>query len=149
MTKTAQTIYIKPCTWAGRLQHYLGYQPSQPDAHPCNRLGSYFLVVDDLRSARAIAQSLSSNVVECPHYVGFVDPNKTLHYSESPHAVDGYTMFSYFSFRDGALNVGQCQSVKTEEVALTREALKRSGWTPGGYKYVDGKPVLVEGGACE
>jgi hypothetical protein len=69
--KTAQTIYIKPCTWAGRLQYHLGYQPSRPDADPCSRLGSYFLVVDALSSARFTAQSLSSDVVECPHYVGF------------------------------------------------------------------------------
>lgn len=71
MAKTTQAIYIKPMTWAGRLQHYLGYQPSQPNASPGNRLGSYFLIVDNLSGARATAQSLSSNVIECPHYVGY------------------------------------------------------------------------------
>jgi len=70
MKKTAQTIYIKLTTWAGRKRHYIGLQPSQPDAHPRNRLGSYFLVVDDLSTAQAVAHSLSSDVVECPHYVG-------------------------------------------------------------------------------
>lgn len=74
MAKTAQTIYIKPMTWAGRKQFYIGLQPSQQDAPPCNRLGSYFLIVDDLTSARAVARSQSSDIVECPHYVGYGAP---------------------------------------------------------------------------
>jgi hypothetical protein len=70
---------------------------------------------------------------------------KTRHYSENHNmGVDGYIMFSFFSFTDGKLNIGQSQSVAMKDVALEREALARNGWTRAGYKYVNGKAVLVE-----
>lgn len=74
MPQAPQNVYIKPSTWAGDLRFYVGYQPSNPNAHPCNRLGSYFIRVDNLNSARCIAAAeakrLGGRVIECAHYVG-------------------------------------------------------------------------------
>lgn len=68
------TIYIKPMTWAGTLQFYVGRQPSNPAADPCSRLGAYFIVEDRIEAARAIANAearrINGAVVECPHFVG-------------------------------------------------------------------------------
>jgi len=73
------TIYIKPMTWAGKLEFYVGLQPSRPDDSPGNRLGSYFIRTDSKFSAQCIAESEAARmtktgrqtaVVECPHYVG-------------------------------------------------------------------------------
>jgi len=71
---------------------------------------------------------------------------KTRHYSENHNTgVAGYIMFSFFTFTDGKLNIGQSQSVALKDVAAEREALTRNGWTRADYKYVNGKAVLVEG----
>lgn len=67
---------------------------------------------------------------------------KTMHYSVNDQYCDGYVMFSYFSFTDGKLNIGQSESVKLGDVAVVREALARNGRTEAGYKYVDGRAVL-------
>lgn len=68
-------IYIKPMTWAGELTYYVGYQPSDPAASPCFRLGSWFISTKRLSSAQAIAaveaKRLGVQVVECSHYVGY------------------------------------------------------------------------------
>ena len=68
-------VYIKPVTWAGRTNYFLGRRPSRPTAEPpSKRLCGYFLVVDRLDEARAIAQAeaerFGCRVVECPNYVG-------------------------------------------------------------------------------
>lgn len=69
------TIYIKPMTWAGELEFYVGDQPSNSAAHPCGRLGRYFLRTERIETARAVAayeaHRLNGSVVECPHYVGY------------------------------------------------------------------------------
>lgn len=72
----------------------------------------------------------------------------TSHFSMSPpEAYHGetqrYVMFGFFSFHDGKLHLGQCQSVKEEDAALEREYLERAGRTKAGYRYVNGKAVLV------
>lgn len=68
------TIYIKPMTWAGELRFYLGLEPSDPTRGHGYRLGGYFLVVDRLSTARAVAEDQArrtgQQVVECAHYVG-------------------------------------------------------------------------------
>ena len=78
-TARPATIYVKPMTWAGKLEFYVGMQPSRPDDSPCNRLGSYFIRTQSKRSAQCIAESEAARmtnlgrptaVVECPHYVG-------------------------------------------------------------------------------
>lgn len=58
-------------------------------------------------------------------------------------SIPGYIMFGFFRFRDGELQIGQCQSVRIEDAEREREALRRLGRKPGYYKYVNGKPVLV------
>lgn len=69
-----KAIYIKSVTWVGEKKFYVGYEPSNPDADPCSRLGSYFLSLDNIRAARAVATSEAQRygcpVIECPHYVG-------------------------------------------------------------------------------
>ena len=68
---------------------------------------------------------------------------KTFHYSENHNTgVNGYVMFSFFTFTDGKLNIGQSQSIATKDLKREREALARNGWTRAGYKYVNGKAVL-------
>ncbi len=74
------TVYIKPMTWAGETLFYVGINPSNPQSEPGYRLGGYFIAVQTLASARAIAKSEAARmkslghdygrVVECPHYVG-------------------------------------------------------------------------------
>lgn len=70
----ATAIYIKPMTWAGKLEFFVGLQPSNPAADPCNRLGSYFIRTCRFESAKAIADHeaarLGVDVVTCEHYVG-------------------------------------------------------------------------------
>ena len=67
-------IYVKPVMWAGRLEVYLGTEPSRPSADPCSRLGRYFLKARSLDSARAVARAEAERLgvpwVECPIYVG-------------------------------------------------------------------------------
>lgn len=53
-----------------------------------------------------------------------------------------YIMFSFFTFTDGKLSIGQCQSVKSEYVEREIAALKKDGWTPASYKYANGRAVL-------
>lgn len=67
---------------------------------------------------------------------------KTFHYHECE-IIEGYIQFSFFSFQDGKLNIGQCQSVKIEEAQKERDALAKNGYTKAGYKFVNGKPQLV------
>jgi hypothetical protein len=77
---TSQTIFIKPMTWAGMTEFYVGFQPSRPDADPCSRLGSYFIRTEREFSARCIADSEAARltklgrpttVARCAHYVGY------------------------------------------------------------------------------
>ena len=67
-------VYIKPMTWAGKLTFYVGYQPSDPTADYCMRLGGFFIAESRLSAARAIAAAeavrIGGEVIECPHYVG-------------------------------------------------------------------------------
>ncbi len=70
----------------------------------------------------------------------------THHYHLAP-MLPGYQMFSYFSFRDGKLHVGQCESVKDEDVpaAVLHLETKMGDYcrTRATYRYVDGRAVLV------
>jgi hypothetical protein len=68
---------------------------------------------------------------------------KTFHYDEGYAGADGYVMFSFFSFTNGKLHIGQCQSVAAKDLEAERAALARNGWTPGSYRYVNGKAVFV------
>lgn len=73
---------------------------------------------------------------------------RTMHFDMSePYAFDGetqrYVMFSFFSFQNGKLHIGQCQSVREDQVAIERSYLEKNGRTHATYRYVDGKPVLV------
>lgn len=68
---------------------------------------------------------------------------KTFHYHIGKGALPGYSMFSFFSFTDGRLHVGQCQSVKNDELAIEVTALKRNGWSEASWKFDNGKPILV------
>lgn len=68
MTTSARPIYIKSVTRHETTKFYVGYEPSRPDAHVCSRLGSYFICVDSLSAAKAIAAGVSTNVIECPPY---------------------------------------------------------------------------------
>lgn len=68
-----RNVYIKPNTnWTGKLRFHVGHQPSDPSAHPCNRLGRYWIIVDNLFSAQCVAKAeakrLGGRVIECPHY---------------------------------------------------------------------------------
>lgn len=69
-----KNVYIKPVTWAGKTNYFLGRCPSRPTAEPSKRLCGYFLVVDRLDTARAIAQAeadrFGCRVVECENYIG-------------------------------------------------------------------------------
>ena len=67
---------------------------------------------------------------------------KTRHYTLHD-SLEGYSMFGYFSFENGKLHIGQCESVKNSEIAHYREILAERGYTQASYKYVGGKPVLV------
>lgn len=69
-------------------------------------------------------------------------PSRTFHYTEHD-VLPGYVMFGFFSFQNGKLNIGQCQSVKIEDAQRERDALHAKGWTKAGYRYVNGKPELV------
>ena len=69
---------------------------------------------------------------------------KTYHYTEH-RVLPGYVMFGFFSFCDGKLNIGQCQSVKEEDAQRERDALRAKGWTKAGYRFVNGAPELTEG----
>jgi hypothetical protein len=95
---------------------------------------------DEEQAARMAEQDVSASSFES---VLGVRPVKTLFYSENPHACPGYTMLSFFSFTGDDLHVGQSQHVKNEDLAAEKAALARNGWTPGGYKYVNGKAVLL------
>lgn len=66
---------------------------------------------------------------------------KTLHFHISE-PFEGYVMFSFFSFRDGELHIGQCQSCPVEDLHQYRAHLVESGWSEGSYKYVNGRAVL-------
>lgn len=59
----------------------------------------------------------------------------TRHYSMNPHPVCGYTMFSFFSFRDGKYRPGQCQACPTADVQKNVEHLERTGWTHANAVY--------------
>lgn len=69
--------------------------------------------------------------------------NKTLCYSVNDHSCHGYSMFSFFSYCDGKLNVGQSQHVKTDDVRHEREALSRNGWTEANWHYENGRPIVT------
>ena len=57
-------------------------------------------------------------------------PNETGRYfTMNAHPVHGYTMFSYFSFRDGQYRPGQCQACPTKDVAANQAYLESHGWT--------------------
>lgn len=45
---------------------------------------------------------------------------RTLHYYEGFAGVDGYVMFSFFSFTNGKLHIGQCQSVAAKDLEAAR-----------------------------
>lgn len=70
-----RNVYIKPMSWDGTLRFYVGHEPSNPRASIGHQLGSYFIIVDNLFSARCIAEPeakrLGGEVVVCEHYVGF------------------------------------------------------------------------------
>ncbi|WP_439398974.1 hypothetical protein ACRQ5Q_16670 [Bradyrhizobium sp. PMVTL-01] len=73
---------------------------------------------------------------------------RTRHYDLSePWTYRGETqrwvMFSFFSFHNGKLHIGQCQTVKEEDVEAQFPYLERGGWTRATYRYVNGKPELV------
>ena len=68
---------------------------------------------------------------------------KSFHYDEGDAGEDGYVMFSFFSFTNGKLHIGQCQSVAAKDLEAERAALAHNGWTPGSYRYVNGKAVFV------
>lgn len=74
MNVRTKAIYIKPMTWLGKLSFYVGQEPSDPTADLCCRLGQYFIRVDTMFSAKAIAdheaRRTGSVVIVCPHYVG-------------------------------------------------------------------------------
>lgn len=74
MPQKPQNVYVKPMSWAGELRFYVGYQPSNPNEHPCHRLGQYFIQVDNLRTATCIADAeakrIGGNVIVCDHFVG-------------------------------------------------------------------------------
>lgn len=54
-----------------------------------------------------------------------------------------YVMFNYFSFQNGKLNVGQCESVRQEDVPAVIAALEKNGRTRASYRYENGRAVLV------
>lgn len=68
---------------------------------------------------------------------------KTRHYTLHD-GLEGYSMFGYFSFENGKLHLGQCESVKNSEVAHYCNILAKRGMTQATYKYVNGKPELVK-----
>lgn len=68
--------------------------------------------------------------------------SKTRHFTLHD-GLEGYSMFGYFSFEDGKLHLGQCESVKNSEVSIYRNILISRGMTQATYKYVNGKPELV------
>lgn len=67
---------------------------------------------------------------------------KTRHYTLHD-GLEGYSMFGYFSFENGKLHLGQCESVKNSEVANYRKILAERGYTQADVKYIAGKATLV------
>ena len=67
---------------------------------------------------------------------------KSRHYTLHD-GLEGYAMFGYFSFENGKLHLGQCESVKTADISVYRKILADRGYTQAAYCYVNGKPVLV------
>lgn len=118
--------------------------------------GNYQCIGDDLRGyfvepkyPTGQAWIVPGTYRDDPVNISPPPPTKSLHFSMSePEAFHGetqrYVMFSFFSFRGGELNIGQCQSVREEEVADYRGHMERHGWTKASYRYVNGKPVLVQ-----
>jgi hypothetical protein len=68
----------------------------------------------------------------------------TRHYSIGSFGDPGYVMFSYFSFHDGALSIGQCETVPVADLPVVLAAHHANGRTRAGYKYVNGRPVLTD-----
>jgi hypothetical protein len=68
--RDVNTIYIKPMVWVGKTEFFVGYEPSNPSADRCFRLGGYIYVTDDIERARSYARATGRTIVECDSFVG-------------------------------------------------------------------------------
>lgn len=91
---------------------------------------------------RAPALERPARISGAAYWLGQVPVSR--HYSVGYSGAFGYVMLSYFSFREGALSIGQSESVPLSELPKVLAVHHANGRTRGGYRYVNGRPVLTD-----